>query len=1017
MENNKNTEGAVIRTVEKAASSAAKEIKKQKLRKKIKRFRKSRFCNVMYDKGVFYFLLSFLIPAAIMTFAFAQNGIYPFGNNQMLVVDQWHQYYPFFRVEREKLLTGGSFLYSWQNGLGSNFLSLISYYEASPLNWISIFFPADYVREAFTLILILKIGFSGAFFSCFLRYTYGRKDFSICIFSTMFALCSYTLGYYWNVMWFDTIALFPLVMLGIVAICREGKWKTYTFALALSLFSNYYIAFFTCIFSIFMFAAAGIIEFKGVKNWIYKFWIMLRSSVLGTALAAVMLLPAYFGLQLTHSANNKFPKDTVYYESWTKICSNLISYNKPAKVEGLPNFACGMLAVLLFGVFLLTFCKKGIKIREKFAVLLMLALIVVSCNMNKLNYIWHGFHFTNQIPYRFAFIFSFVLVAAAFRAYDIMLRNGIKVYQLILMVLAPAAVFVLYKMSQGDDFEFKGAFRSSLIITAAMWFIFIAAKIFPFKYDRLRNTLMTLTLAAAVFTEFVNNAKTGVETVSTTDRKSYPTNNEQVQEMLDYTANTDPSPFYRTEMTKTYTLNDSALYGYNGLSQFSSTANVNVTTLCKRLGLYAMEAGNRYYYRTSTPVVNALFGIKYIIKRDGDLISEEMSLSKINSADNSDSTDTVLYQNKYALSLGFMMDERILELPDQSGSNPFEYQNSIIRLATGTDEPIFTAQPVALVSYNGMQVNKHGFGDYSFSTDQERTGVCSATYSFNGKEGAYLYGYAGSTGGACDSLKITSDGIVVDSGKLIESYPLVFPMGNGQEGSEAKIEISTNADKKSGNYKLMVYALDQKRFEDAYNSLADEQLDITSFSDAKIKGTVNAKKDGVMFLSMPYEKGWKVYIDGKRAETFEVLNAMTGVKVSEGSHDIELRYTPEGFVPGVIISLSSAGIIIFLIWFERRRKLKRAEKSELCTADDELSEDAHTGEIYDQDDERKEQSKTESTDVKEEEHIVEETMKESSETDITEENDEKSQGDDGISGNSLSRLPETEQCGDGSGNA
>ena len=115
-------------------TKANKSITLKKAQRNLKKFRKSGFYRVMYEKGVFYFLLSFIIPAVIMTLAFKKNGIHPFGDNQMLVVDLWHQYFPFFKVVREKLMSGGSFLYSWSNGLGTNFLSLISYYAASPLN-------------------------------------------------------------------------------------------------------------------------------------------------------------------------------------------------------------------------------------------------------------------------------------------------------------------------------------------------------------------------------------------------------------------------------------------------------------------------------------------------------------------------------------------------------------------------------------------------------------------------------------------------------------------------------------------------------------------------------------------------------------------------------------------------------------------------------------------------------------------------------------------------------------------
>ena len=888
--------------------------------KRLEAYRKSRFYSILYDKGALYFVVSFLIPAVIMTLAFRKAQIHPFGDQQMLVVDLWHQYYPFFRVVREKLLTGGSFLYSWQNGMGTNFLSLISYYAASPLNWISVFFSEENVRDALTFILIAKIGFCGAFFSCFLRYTFRRRDFSICIFSALFALCSYMLGYYWNVMWFDTIALFPLVMTGVVAVCRDGKWKTFTFSLALSLVANYYIAYFTCIFTVFAFAAAIILNAKGVKDFFRKLWIMARSAVLGIVLGGFMLLPAYFGLQLTNSANNVFPKDILYYEKWTDIFANLISYNPPAMKEGLPNFACGMLAIVLFGIFLFS---AGIKIREKVAALLMLALIAVSCNMNVLNYIWHGFHFTNMIPYRFAFIFPFVLIAAAYRAYDIILTNGVKIYQLVLLPAFPWVIFYLNYMASGDDpFEFTEPIKSSLVITAAYILIFVAVKIFPFKNVKVRNTVMSLCLGAAVISECWSNAAIGVDTVGSSAYTTYPTRYNEIEALLETAEEADNTPFYRTEVTKTYTLNDSALYGYNGISQFSSAANVSVTKFIKRLGLYASEAGNRYYYRLSTPVVNSMLGLKYLISKDGMIASEEPALKFSGS-----SGGVYMYENMYPLSLGYMVNGDILELDNEYSSytTPFDYQNALLKACTGV-ENCFAPQPVALASYSGMTVSKQSYGSYSFVKEESESSKASAAYTFDGVKNAYLYGYA--VNGGCDTVNVSSGGASVDSNISISDYPIVFPMGEAQEGETAMVEMKAKSDVSSGSYKLMVYAMDMTLFEKAYSELADEQLEITEFSDTEIKGTVNALADGILFLSMPYEKGWSVYVDGEKAETVPVAGAMLGAKVSAGAHDIRIVYVPEGFVPGAAATAASALICAVIAYADRRKRKKTATESE-----------------------------------------------------------------------------------------
>lgn len=1019
----------------------------------MRRFREGKFFRMIYDGGMLYFVLSFAISAIIMAVAMGQAGIRPFsGNNQMLVVDLWHQYYPFFRVEREKLLTGGSFFYSWQNGLGSNWLSLISYYAMSPLNWLSVFWNENHVREALTVILVMKIGFCGAFFQRFLRYTYKRNDFSTCVFSVMYALSSFTLGYYWNVMWFDTVALFPLVMLGIVKICREGKWKTYTFALALSMISNYYIGYFTCIFSIFMFAAAGIIEFRSVRDWLYKLWLMLRSSILGLGISAFMLIPAYLGLETTYSADDRsiwrkikdiFAEDTQYYESWEKLLANTISYNSPTKVEGLPNFACGMLAIALFGVFLIS---MNVKIREKISSLAMLFIVVISCNMRQLNYIWHGFHFTNQIPYRFAFIFSFVLAASAYRAYDVILRGRIKLSYLAAMLVCPAFVFWLnYKVKKDDTtadiFDLKKAaiiagiiagalliltaaagfvyisilkkrgqrvpaaknqrlflagitaaavsavliipfilllwkekqfssfeaFKDSVIITGAFWFIFLAAKVFPFRQREVRNALMSLALAAAVLTEFYSNACKGVDTVGHSGYREYPSHNDEVISLLNEAEKSDDDLFYRTEMTETYTLNDSALYGYYGVSQFSSAANVEVTRLCKRLGLYASEAGNRFYYNTNTPVTSALFGLKYIIKRGGQLHTESYALELVGQAGSS-----TIYKNRYSLPIGFMVNSDVLGMTNKEAVNPFEYQNEIMHRATGSEKNCFNAQPVALAEYHNMEVSKSGYGNYTYRIPEEAKSA-STVYTFDHHNGQHLYGYGSTTGKAITNVSVRCGADTVETGDLISKYPLLFTMGNGAEGDKSTVELTASGEKQSGNYKLMIYALDEAAFREQYEALADEPLILTSFSDTKLKGKVNALSDGVLYLSVPYEKGWTAYVDGKKADTFRVFGAMTGIKVSAGEHTVRLEYIPDGFIPGLLISGGSALVTGALIWFEIRRKRRKSKKSgaspepeeKIVPAEPDNEKSIAAGEVYDQ---TAEEIKPEETPAAEEEN-------------------------------------------------
>jgi uncharacterized membrane protein YfhO len=878
-------------------------------------FRNTRAGRFLLEKGALCHALAFIIPAVLMLVGFGQKGIHPFGEQQMLVVDLWHQYYPFFRVVSEKLRTGGSFLYSWQNGMGSNFLSLISYYAASPLNLLSVFSSNETSRDALTYILVAKVGFAGAFFSCFLRYTYRRKDLSVAVFSAMFALCSYTLGYYWNVMWFDTIALFPLVMTGVVAVCREGKWKLYTLSLALSLISNYYVGYFTCIFTLFMFFAAAVCECKGVKDFFYKLWLMIRSSAIGLGLGGFLLIPAYYGLKLTYSINNHFPQQLTWYEKWYNILANLLSYSEPAKKEGLPNFACGMLAVVLFGVFLFS---AGIKLREKITMTALLALIFVSCDLNVLNFIWHGFHTTNQIPYRFAFIFCFLLVTAAFRAYDVMTAKGIRIYQLFLLIAGPAFIFGLnvWKMTRTSaGFVFDGPFRASVIIASAYLLIFIAGRLFPFKSDTARRCVVNVVVGAAVVAELTSNTIIGVKTVGSSSYTSYPYLNADVQPLLETMRKDDDSLFSRAEMTNTYTLNDSALYGYHGVSQFASTANLSVTKYFRKLGLYASEAGNRYYYRNSTPLVNDLLGINYIISKSGPLNNSAMSLQHVSANGTAN-----LYKSKYPMSIGFMMNSDILRLEYDAVDDPYEFQNDIVILATGMRYGIYSLQPVRDITYNNAEGSRNAIGSYSYTVTNNDE-PASATVSYDGVAGGYLYGYA--KNGSIKTITAYSDGFQSDGGISVEDYPITFPMGNGQEGSTISAELNFKEKQPSGNFDLTVYALDQAAFETAYSELADEQLELTEFSDTRLKGRINVKRRGILYLSIPYERGWSVYVDGKKTTTTKVLNAMLGAEIAPGEHEVELRYFPEGLDKGLVVSGAAVLAFLLLLAAERAGKKRR----------------------------------------------------------------------------------------------
>ena len=159
------------------------------------------------------YLFAFLIPAVIMLVIFAIREIYPFGDRSFLHIDMYHQYFPFLVEFYHKLKNGESLFYSWNTGIGSNFLALYVYYLASPTNWLAIFCPEGHLMEFITYMVVIKTGLCGTTFAVYLKKHFHTDTWAILFFSTFYALSGYMAAYSWNVMWLDCIVLAPIIIL------------------------------------------------------------------------------------------------------------------------------------------------------------------------------------------------------------------------------------------------------------------------------------------------------------------------------------------------------------------------------------------------------------------------------------------------------------------------------------------------------------------------------------------------------------------------------------------------------------------------------------------------------------------------------------------------------------------------------------------------------------------------------------------------------------------------------------
>jgi len=112
--------------------------------------------------------------------------------------------------------------------------------------------------------------------------------------------------------------------------------------------------------------------------------------------------------------------------------------------------------------------------------------------------------------------------------------------------------------------------------------------------------------------------------------------------------------------------------------------------------------------------------------------------------------------------------------------------------------------------------------------------------------------------------------------------------------------------------------------DNAINTLKRNALNIISYNHSSIQGNITLDEDGLLFLSIPFDRGWKLKVDGIFANMHKVNIGFIGILLKKGFHKVDLRY----FVPfldiGIIISC--VGLFIYLLLVIRQRK------SDQCTS-------------------------------------------------------------------------------------
>ena len=911
-----------------------------------------------------YLLLCMAIPALLMYFIYLAKGIHPFGDSCVLVLDLNGQYVWFFEALRNFVRGDASLLYSFSRSLGGEFLGMYAYYLASPLSYLLALFPRDRMLEGLLFLFLLKTAVCGGTFGYYMHRTLKKpKPEATIIFSVLYALSAYAVVQQHNTMWIDALMWLPLITLGIEELIKYGRFKRYTIFLALTLISNFYIGYMVCIYCLLYFFAYYIghggydrennplCENRHFPKTLLR---MAFYSVIAVGIAAIILLGAYYSLNFgkTTFSNPKWEWD-VKMELKDLFYKFLPGSYDTVRPAGLPFVYCGVLTLLLVPAY---FFSRKYPVRQRIISAVFILIFLVSFLLTVPDLLWHGFQKPNWLNYRYSFMLCFYLCVLACRALSDPERLPLPA------TFGMGGLLLVFALSlrghtSGEYVSVEGL---TCILTTVIAVLIYLTVLFFLRVNKKPQLMASILVAVTIVEAFLCglwNINDLDKDVSFTRYSYYNGFLDKTRPIVEQVQEADSS-FYRMEKTFFRKFNDNMAFGIRGLSGSTSTLNKETIMFLEKMG-YRADA-HRSKYLGGTPVNDSLLGLKYIIS-DNPVYEHYYPIFA-----KDEEHGYTAYYNPYSLSIAFGVDEELMEFPlgflpaetetdsaiaslisslkgalnrllnidetvnsaeyEDEYASPFARMNAILSAMLGEEVEVFIpVEDVTTAMQNLEKANTTNGQTRYEPSNNSLSGML--TYSLEMPVEGELFFYAPATNKREVALSLSvNDGEAKGVGRFngTETRHII---SLGWQAANADLDLKVTLKDKyfyvtRGEY--CFYYIDWAAFEDAMARLAQDQLVIEEYTETSFDGTFTASRENERVLTtLPYDKGWKIYVDGEAVETEKALGALVSFRI-EGeagqTHSVRMVYRPNVVWVGLSISCVSLALLILLIVLEKRIK-------------------------------------------------------------------------------------------------
>ncbi len=872
-----------------------------------------------------YPLYAFLFTVILYAAALSGAGVLGNGLDLLETSDWMTQHIPFIMQMGEVVKGNRSLWYSWNMAIGSGSIGSYAYYSFSPFNVFYWICGENGKHIASALVIILKAGFSAAAFQIFITSLLHRIYYETIIFSILYALNGFVVCDFHSILSLDAVMIFPVIAFGMVELVRKNRIITLTASYSYLFFTSLYMGYIAgiCSFIIFIFYYSYNIKDMGKRKGLQILVRYFQSVFTAMGMTAIIWIPS--ALNMFELKNSDELYENVVNCNPIMLLNNMFA-GMYQSIDGfIPYYYCGLLSVIAVPLFIK---NKHIKSRKRLFYILCLLSFTLIMLIPPLNYALHGFDNPNGVGYRYAFVVSFILVTILSEQYVFMIaKKEMSFRHISCWILFCVMIFTLGKyniiknMGDTSDSNKWYVLLGNIILLLAIYGL---ARVYNSKnLDTVtKRVLFTLVMLLEMTFNIAVIQNRIPSRGSVIVDEHYAAAEKNTIKMIREDSVNDL--YVRTVYQDPHIVNIALENNLSALVYFSSLINGRLVDALRSLG---------YEYGSNTisgngwsPITTSLLGIDYIV--DGAcILSDDPSVPVMLGTEANEHFYQNYIKNYKVLPLAFSVDKKIMDYnPDES---VFDNQNNLLSAMTGREIACYKpvnmttdiehSEGVSVESKDGetIIINKN-YPDKEALLEYRTTHYTDNEVYVNLYNDRTLYKDSVYWRGPIVSAEYNVNVYHTVNQRI---YPnQIFKCGDRNEAYNSFV-MKIPPDIEKVTYKKGYFVeYDEKEFDKAYRELDSHGMIITEFRDGCVEGNIDCSEDCILFSSIPYEKGWRAYIDGAESDIIPLVEeAFLGLELTKGSHEIVLEYIAPGMYAGRCVTIGTVLLLLSSTMILRRR--------------------------------------------------------------------------------------------------